>query len=153
MPCSCKILLIWIEFCWWWISFNTLTVSQMWAAWIGVGRAARVRGVCVGVSALSPLGGDRRCKRSRAVPSVNLGLTWSSPAPSLSSRGVDIVVSGVVRHAPDNYHQRSMRAQGHQPRPTDHRSQYIIHHYFRNGKIKWKPESFTILIGLCFYFQ
>lgn len=25
MPCSCTILLIGIEFCWWWISFNTLT--------------------------------------------------------------------------------------------------------------------------------
>lgn len=65
MPCSCTILLIWIEFCWWWISFNTLTMSRSWAACVGGGRAARVRGVCVGVCALSPLGEDRCCGRAK----------------------------------------------------------------------------------------
>lgn len=49
MPCSCKILLIWIEFCWWWISFNHLLSNCRNA----VALVSRARCVCVGVSALS----------------------------------------------------------------------------------------------------
>lgn len=73
-------------------------MSPSWAACVGGGREARVRGVCVGVSALSPLGEDRCCSRSRARHAVyrpRLGrlLSLRFQLVNLSSRGVDVVVS------------------------------------------------------------